>query len=80
MGRATSLDDETAKKYAQRLVDDRDVDLWQPDRKVESFKFPAPLRATARRRMLHQRGNEGGPTWHQSQAHVTKNALGVVLG
>jgi hypothetical protein len=30
--------------------------------------------------MLHQRGNEGGPTWHQSQAHVTKNALGVVLG
>ena len=33
-------DDETAKKYAQRLVDGRDVDLWQLDRKVESFKFP----------------------------------------
>jgi len=28
----------TAKEYARQLVDGHDVELWQGDRKIESFK------------------------------------------
>jgi hypothetical protein len=31
-------DDETAKEYAKGLVDGHDVELWQGDRKIDSFK------------------------------------------
>jgi hypothetical protein len=31
-------DDEVAKEYAKRLVDGHDVELWQGDRKVATFK------------------------------------------
>jgi hypothetical protein len=31
-------DDEIAKEYAGRLVDGHDVELWQGDRKIETFK------------------------------------------
>jgi hypothetical protein len=31
-------DDETAKKYAKQLVDGHDIELWQRDRKIETFK------------------------------------------
>jgi hypothetical protein len=31
-------DDETAKEYAQQLVDGHDVELWQGHRKITSFK------------------------------------------
>jgi hypothetical protein len=31
-------DDDTAKEYAEQLVDGRDVELWQGDRKIETFK------------------------------------------
>jgi hypothetical protein len=31
-------DDEIAKEYAKRLADGHDVELWQGDRKIETFK------------------------------------------
>jgi hypothetical protein len=31
-------DDELAKEHAKRLVGDHDVELWQNDRKIETFK------------------------------------------
>jgi hypothetical protein len=31
-------DDDTAKEHAKRLVDGHDVELWQLDRKIETFK------------------------------------------
>ena len=31
-------DDATAKEHAKRLVDGHDVELWQLDRKIETFK------------------------------------------
>jgi hypothetical protein len=31
-------DDEAAKEYAKQLVDGHDVELWQQDRKIETFK------------------------------------------
>jgi hypothetical protein len=31
-------DDEIAKEYAKRLVDGHDVELWQGERKIETFK------------------------------------------
>jgi hypothetical protein len=31
-------DDDTAKEYAKQLVDGHDVELWQGDRRIESFK------------------------------------------
>jgi hypothetical protein len=31
-------DDEVAKEYARRLVDGHDIELWQEDRKIETFK------------------------------------------
>jgi len=30
--------EDTAKEYARQLVDSHDVELWQGDRKIESFK------------------------------------------
>jgi hypothetical protein len=30
--------EDTAKEYARQLVDGHDVELWQGDRKIESFK------------------------------------------
>jgi hypothetical protein len=30
--------EDTAKEYARQLVDGHDVELWQDDRKIESFK------------------------------------------
>jgi hypothetical protein len=32
--------EDTAKEYARQLVDGHDVELWQDDRKIESFKHP----------------------------------------
>ena len=31
-------DDDTAKEYAKQLVDGHDVELWQGDRRIESFQ------------------------------------------
>jgi hypothetical protein len=31
-------DDDKAKEYAKQLVDGHDVELWQGDRKITSFK------------------------------------------
>ena len=31
-------DDDTAKEYAKQLVDGQDVELWQDDRKIETFR------------------------------------------
>ena len=31
-------DDETAKQYAKQLVDGHDIELWQGDHKIETFK------------------------------------------
>ena len=31
-------DDDTAKERARQLVDGHDVELWQLDRKIETFK------------------------------------------
>ena len=31
-------DDDTAKEYAKNLVDNHDVELWQGERKIETFK------------------------------------------
>jgi hypothetical protein len=31
-------DDETAKEYAKQLVDGHDVELWQQDRKITTFR------------------------------------------
>jgi predicted TIM-barrel fold metal-dependent hydrolase len=31
-------DDETAKEYAERLVDRYDIELWQAGRRIERFK------------------------------------------
>jgi hypothetical protein len=31
-------DDDTAKEYAKNLVDSHDVELWQGERKIETFK------------------------------------------
>jgi len=31
-------DEETAKEYAKRLVDDHDIELWLLDRKIATFK------------------------------------------
>jgi hypothetical protein len=31
-------DDEVAKEYAKRLVDGHDIELWQEDRKIETFR------------------------------------------
>jgi hypothetical protein len=33
-------DDEDAKQQAQRLLYDRDLELWQLDRKVATFRCP----------------------------------------
>ena len=30
-------DDDTAREYAKQLVDGHDVELWQGDRKIETF-------------------------------------------
>jgi hypothetical protein len=30
-------DDDTAKEYARNLVDGHDVELWQGERKIETF-------------------------------------------
>jgi hypothetical protein len=30
--------DDSAKEYAKQLVDDHDVELWQGDRRITSFK------------------------------------------
>jgi hypothetical protein len=32
------LDDEDAKQQAKQLVDGHDVELWQRDRKIETFR------------------------------------------
>jgi hypothetical protein len=32
-------DDDSAKEYASQLVDGHDVELWQGDRKITTFKF-----------------------------------------
>jgi hypothetical protein len=34
-------DDKTAKEYAKNLVDGHDVELWQGERKIATFKPPA---------------------------------------
>lgn len=31
-------DDDSAKEYARQLVDGHDVELWQGDRKITTFK------------------------------------------
>jgi hypothetical protein len=31
-------DDGTAKEYAKQLVDGHDIELWQGDHKIETFK------------------------------------------
>jgi hypothetical protein len=31
-------DDDTAKEYARRLVDDYDIELWQGDRHIANFE------------------------------------------
>ena len=31
-------DDDSAKEHARKLVDDHDVELWQCDRKITTFK------------------------------------------
>jgi hypothetical protein len=39
--KAVDLDcanDDAAKEAARRLVDDRDVELWQRDRRIEKFE------------------------------------------
>jgi hypothetical protein len=33
-----SPDDNSAKEYARQLVDGHDVELWQGDRKITTFK------------------------------------------
>ena len=33
--------DEAAKEHARQLVDGRDVELWQLDRKIETFRHKA---------------------------------------
>ena len=32
------MDEETAKKHAQQLAEDADVELWHLDRKIATFK------------------------------------------
>jgi hypothetical protein len=34
-------DDESAKNYAREVVHDHDIELWQGDRRIESFKVEA---------------------------------------